>query len=135
MGKRRHRGSPREKMTAASSEAQDVRVMPRPCVQHTGCLNETCVSLDAAPRNTQRRINDTDASIRAAAGSGRPTVSGAVRPGNVVLNSGQPGQPDAHSSDAGGNRTNSGAPRTRMEAPLKKPPDSEWAEQIAKVNL
>ncbi len=59
------------------------------------------------------------APIRPAAVSGRATSVGHATGGEGDSNGGQPGQPDAHSPDAGGNRADQGAPGLRVEAPRK----------------
>lgn len=66
----------------------------------------------------QRRSDDTGTSIRPIASSDRARRvserNTEARKG--TRNDGQPVQSDAHSSDAGGNQTNQGAPGTRVEA-------------------
>lgn len=63
-------------------------------------------------------LYDSDAPIRLAAVSGRATSVGHASCGEGDSNGGQPGQPDAHSPDAGGNRADQGAPGSRVESPF-----------------
>ena len=67
-------------------------------------------------RVTQRVQDAVPAFYRPVAVSDRPTVRSAVRLRKVVVNGGQPGQSDAHSFDAGGNRTDQGAPGEMVES-------------------